>query len=206
MNGSIVNKLDKKKAKLGVHWQNKWINFCSVNFTADGSFIFSSKFHNNKKTIEVGTSRLINQTFINHKREHNHTISNGCHISLHPKKQVMHFRENFPGKILYVREFRWFPVNIPFNLLYLYTFPLDICFADKKKCHFFTPIQDHYTSSIQLKVDIFPRNTQKHFPNKNSVWIFWGYCPDYLVRVSFNLISQRVPALIYWPEDRELKL
>ncbi|HCR35952.1 hypothetical protein A2130_00310 [Candidatus Woesebacteria bacterium GWC2_33_12] len=201
-----VSKLDKKESRLGVNWRNKWINFCSVNFTEDGSFIFSSKFHNNKEPIEVGTSRLVGQTLVNHKKEQNHIISNGCHISLHPEKQVMHFRENFPGKILYTRKFHWYPVDTPFNLLYLYSPPLDTCLADKKKCPFFTPIQDNYTSSIQLKIDLFPRDTQEHFPQKNSVWIFWGYCPRYLVRISFNLINQRVPALIYWPEDSELKL
>jgi len=205
MENPIVKKIDEKETRLGVNWRDKWINFCSVNFTKDGSFIFSSKFHNGGP-IEIGSSELAKQTFVNHKKEQSHVVAGKCHISLHPEKQVMHFRENFPGKILCKREFTWFPVKVPFNLLYLYSPPLDMCLADNKKCPFFTPIPNNYTNSVQLKVDVFPRNTQEHFPNKNNIWIFWGYCPYYLVRISFNLINQRVQPLIYWPEDKILGL
>ena len=118
----------------------------------------------------------------------------------------MHFRENYPGKIIDERKINWFPVIKPFNLLYLYSPPLDQCFFSRKQTPFFSPISVDYKNSVQVKVDIFPRDTKTHYPNKNSIWIFWGYCPDYLVRISLNYINKRVPALIYWPLGSELKL
>ena len=45
MRKDIIKKVDKREVKLGVHWKNYWINFCTLNFTSDNSFIFSSKFH-----------------------------------------------------------------------------------------------------------------------------------------------------------------
>ena len=118
----------------------------------------------------------------------------------------MHFREVYPGKILYERKINWFPVLKPFNLLFLYSPPLNACETTLKQSSFFTPVPDNYDNSILLKLDIFPRNTSQHNPIDNSLWIFWGYSPNYLVRVSFILINQKTDPLLYWPNDSELKL
>src|SRR3989338_11441174 len=133
-----------------------------------------------------------------------HKLHNGCHITLHPRKQrfqsIMHFRKN-AGEILETRRINWFPVTSPFNLLRLYSLPLDLCVSDKKQLSFFAPFPDDYTNSVQVKIDIFPRQTVEHFPNQQSVWIYWGYCPNYLVRISFNLLDQKTSALLYCPGD-----
>lgn len=200
----IIKKHTKRKARLGLNWNNGWIDFCSVDFKSDGTFIFVSKFHTGN--IEFGNAEIKDNSFHNQEKDNSLNIKNGCHISLHPKKQIMHLKENSLGKIIDKREINWFPVTKPFNLLYLFSPPLDQCIFSKKPTHFFSPISTNYKDSIQVKVDIFPRDTKVHYPNTNSIWIFWGYCPNYFVRISFNLINQRIQALIYWPLGSKLIL
>jgi hypothetical protein len=196
--GTIVKKVDKKDVRLGVHWNNKWINFCTLDLKRDNSLIFISKFHQ-EGNLGFGTSNLAKNNFINHQQTDYHEIKNGCHISLHPKKQVMHFKESSTGKILFERKMNWFPVIKPLKLLYLYSPPLDLCDESDKSTQFFTPIPNNYKDSIQVKVDIFPKNTMEHYVPRTAAWIFWGSNTEYLVRVIFNLIGQRVTSRIYWP-------
>jgi hypothetical protein len=203
----VIAKKDGKKTRLGIHWRKKWINFCSVQFLKDGSLVFTSKFHNSAPIINIGSARQIKEGFTLHTQTpEQHELDQGCHISLHPRGQSMHFRKNSGGKILHTRAIKWFPVVAPFNLLCLYSLPLDMCVFDNKQQNFFAPFPDEYTNSVQVVVDIFPRQTTEHFPHQQSVWIYWGYCPDYLVRITFNRLEQRTPALLYWPTDSNLTL
>jgi hypothetical protein len=203
----IVAKKDGKKTRLGIHWKNGWINFCSIQFLKDGSMVFSSKFHNSAPNIDIGSARQFKEGFTLHTQSpERHELDNGCHITLHPKGQSMHLRKNSSGEILETRKINWFPVTVPFNLLTLYSLPLDLCPFDKRQPNFYAPFPDEYTNSVQVVVDVFPRQTTEHFPNQQSVWIYWGYCPDYFVRVSFNRLEQRTPALLYWPKDSNLSL
>lgn len=54
-------------------------------------------------------------------------------------------------------------------------------------------------------VVVFPKEAQEHYPYSKSIET-WGVCPNYLVRVSVVLAKRRTAALVYWPEDNELKL
>lgn len=202
----MVDKIHKKQVRLGVHWGNDWIDQCVVGFTKDNSFVFIPKQQSKGGEMEFGLSNLRNGVFGNHQMTHQYNISQGCHISLHPKKQVMHFRESYPGEIIFERKIEWFPVNQAFNLLHYFSPPLDKCNKSLKQPTFFTPIATNYQASLHIKVDIFPRGAREHYPQGNSLWIYWGYCPGYLARVSFNLINQRVKAIVYWPDDSKLTL
>lgn len=204
-------KIDFKNTKgfrLVIKNGNKNIDLGNLEFKTDGSLIFISKFHSDKEydsTVQFGTSRFKNNQFHTHIPEKSLSVKDGFHISLHPKSQKMHFRRHYPGEILYERSINWFPVNTPFNLLYLYTLPLDLCSQSKKKETFITPVDQKYNDSLLLKIDIFPRNTKEHFPYDNSIFVI-GYCPNYLVRVSLMLAKQRTAALLYWPEGNNLEL
>lgn len=197
----IINKISKKQVRLGLLWNNSFINFCTIGFTVDNTLIFTSKFHIKQGTLEIGTSRIYNNQIIEQKKSDEYEIKNGCHISLHPRGQVMHVRENSRGKVLSEKRFEWFPVKNPFHLLSLYSPPLDKCVKSQKTTPFFAPTPKGYKDSILVKVDIFPRNTTQHFPYLTSIWIYWGYCPEYLVRASFILSNQRSSPVIYWPLD-----
>ncbi len=170
--------------------------------------IFVSKFHSDKNLnsiVEFGRSIYKDNRFYNHMPEKIEQVNNGFHISLHPKRQVMHFRRHSPGQIIFKRNISWFPVVKPFHLLSLFTLPLELCKNTEKQTTFITPVDEKYKDSLFLKVDIFPRNTTEHQPYDKSIFVL-GYCPDYLVRASLMLAKQRTPALIYWPEDNILEL
>lgn len=197
----VIKKISKKRVRLGLRWNDAFINFCTVVFTSDNTFIFTSGFHNEKGALEIGTSRVFQGQFIGAQALETHQITNGCHISLHPREGVMHLRENPRGRVLSEKKFDWFPVGKPFQLLRLYSPPLDECPKSSKSSPFLAPIPTNYHDSILVTIDIFPRIAKQHFPNSQSVWIFWGFCPEYLVRASFILARRRTPAIICWPVD-----
>ncbi|OGW84556.1 MAG: hypothetical protein A3A81_07140 [Omnitrophica bacterium RIFCSPLOWO2_01_FULL_45_10b] len=201
----VLAKVDKKQVRLGVHWNSLWLNFCSFGFSGDNSFYFSSKFHS-KGQLQLGQAVLKDNHLFDQEPDQFHSVEKGFHVSLHPKGKFMHVKDNQAKKILYKREIDWYPVNRPFNLLILYTPPLETCKSEKDKSDFYTQVPDHYKDSIQIRVDIFPRETKEHHPFISSIWIFWGRCPVYLIRVSMNLIKTRTPALLYWPADEDLRL
>lgn len=197
-----------KGFRLVIKWGDKKIDLGNIEFKTDGSLIFISKFHSDKSiqsTIEFGISRFKDNKFHSHIPEKKFAIDDGFHISLHPKSQKMHFRRHFPGGIFYHRCMSWFPVIKPFNLLYFYTIPLDLCMDSPKRETFITPVDPEYKDSLLLKVDILPRDTTEHFPYDKSICVM-GYCPTYFVRVSLMLAKQRTAALLYWPESSELEL
>jgi hypothetical protein len=201
----VIGKTDKKCIRLGIHWSNSWINCCSSGFSSDNSFYFSSKFHSQGE-LKFGYSILKNNHLFDQQPDQYHLVKSGFHVSLHPRGQFMHVKDNREKKILYKRDVDWYPVSAPFNLLILYSPPLDLCKSEKDKSDFYTQIPSSYKDSIQIRVDIFPRATKEHHPFVSSIWIFWGRCPDYLVRISMNLIKKRTPALLYWPVGSDLKL
>jgi len=197
----VIKKVSKKQVRLGLMWNSSFINFCTIGFTGDNTLIFTSKFHIKDGMLEIGTSRVHKNKIIGQQPSDMFEIKGGCHISLHPRGQIMHFRENSNGKVLSEKRFNWFPVKEPFHLLNLYSPPLDECVTSLKAAPFFAPIPKGYKDSVLLKVDIFPRNVTEYFPYLTSIWIFWGYCPEYLVRASFILTNQRSAPILYWPLD-----
>lgn len=201
----IIAKVERKDIRLGIHWSNVWINCCSLGFSSDNSFYFSSKFHS-RGNLEFGPAILKDNHIFNQRPDQFHSVANGFHVSLHPKGRCMHVKDNQNKKILFKKQIEWYPVKRPFNLLVLYSPSLDSCTPETDKSDFYTQVPDRYKDSIQIRVDIFPRETKEHHPFIRSIWIFWGRCPDYLVRVSMNLIERRTPALLYWPNDNTLHL
>jgi hypothetical protein len=197
----IIKQISKKQVRLGLLWNNSFINFCTIGFTGDNTLIFTSKFHNKKGALEIGATKIYKDQTIEPQQAYLYEIKNGCHISLHPRCQVMHVRENPNAKVLSEKKFNWFPVQNPFHLLSLHSPPLDECVKSQKTTPFLAPVPQGYKDSILLRVDIFPRNATQHIPYPTSIWIFWGYCPEYWVRASFILSNQRSSPIIYWPLD-----
>lgn len=203
--GEILDKRDTRANRFLLSWRSTIIDCCSLNFTSDGSFYFSSSFHTDLN-IEFGVSRKQGNKLVHQEITSNEGNEAGIHFSLHPGGKVMHVKDNKSNKVLYRRKIDWFPVSKPFNLLRLFTPPMTECKPTKKTSGFIMDVPDKFESSLQLIVDIFPRNTKEHHPYKDSLWDNWGYCPHYLVRTSLLITNQKVPALIYWPDDNKLKL
>jgi hypothetical protein len=201
-----------KKLPIVIKWGSKRIYLGEIEFLKDGSLVFESSLHSSKDvgaTVEFGTSNFKDGQFSNVAPDTSIPIGTGFHISLHPavkdKSGAMHFRKHYPGKVLYRREIKWFPVKVPFNLLHVYTLPLDMCPTSLKQPTVITVIDPRYNDSLEMVVDVFPRDTETHRPIVGSAEV-WGFCPDYLVRVSLMLAKQRTPALVYWPVDDKLEL
>lgn len=197
----VIKQISKKQVRLGLLRDNSFINFCKIGFTGDNTLIFASNFHVKDGALEIGTTRVYKNKIVEQQPPEMFRIKSGCHISLHPCGQVMHLRENPKGMVLSEKRFNWYPVKEPFHLLNLYSPPLDKCVTSKKTTPFFAPAPEGYKDSILLKVDIFPSNVKEHFPYSTSIWIFWGYCPDYWVRVSFIITNQRNDPMLLWPLD-----
>jgi hypothetical protein len=201
---------ESKKLPIVVAWGKQRIHIGELEFLKNGSLVFESRFHNTGPTTEFGVSNLKDNRFSGHSLEKVVQVNRGFHITLHPPESssrgVMHFREHHPGNILFRREIDWFPAVAPFNLIRLFTMPLDMCsFSPLKQVTIDTSIDHNYQDSLELVVDIFPLDTQTVHSYPNAVEV-WGHCPDYGVRLSIMLAKQRTPALLYWPEDDELSL
>jgi len=203
---------ESKKLPIVVAWGKKRVHIGELEFLKNGSLVFESRFHSDDRvgpTIEFGTSNFKDSKFHNRGTDKIANVNRGFHVTLHPAEgansAAMHFREHYPGDILFRREIDWFPVKTPFNLVRLFTMPLDTCSISQKQVSIETAIDPTYKDSLELVVDIFPRDTKTAVPYKNSAEA-WGHCPNYRVRLSIMLAKQRTSALIYWPEDDRLSL
>ncbi len=201
-----------KKLPVVVGWADKRIHMGNLEFLKNGSLVVKSTFHNDNSVgpvLEFGISNFKDGKFHNHDTDKTVEVKKGFHITLHPKEDdnmaAMHFREHYPGPILFRREIDWLPVKVAFNVVRLYTMPLDACANSKKQITVERVIDPNYTDSLEWVVDIFPLDTKIAKPYQNSIEI-WGQCPDYRVRVSIMLAKQRTAALVYWPEDSGLSL
>lgn len=201
----VIAKVDRKYAKLGVHWRGSWINFCSLRFTRENSFYFSSKFYYQGQ-LQSGTSDLKDNTFCDKKPDGYFAVKNGFHISLHPKGQVMHLKDHATKAIIDERKINWHPVKKAFNFLLLFSPPLDMCQTEKDKSDFNAPIDEQYKDSIRLKLDIYPTETKEHLLSTDSIWVFWGFCPDYKICISMDYARCRTETILYWPENSILSL
>lgn len=203
---------ESKKLSLVLAWGVKHVHIGDLEFLKDGSLVLKSSFHNDSEvgpTLEFGTSNFKDGKFHNRNADKTVPVKKGFHITLHPaagtNPAAMHFREHYPGPVLFRREIDWFPVNTAFNLVRLYTMPLDSCSTSQKQATVETAIDPNYADSLEWVVDIFPRYVKTVHPYANSIEV-WGICPNYRVRVSIVLAKQRTAALVYWPEDKELRL
>jgi hypothetical protein len=201
-----------KKLPLVIAWGRKHIHIGNLELLKNGSLVVESTFHSDSAvgpSVEFGTSKFKDGSFHSHSADRKVPIRQGFHITLHPadgtSKAAMHFREHFPGDILFRREIDWFPVKTAFNVVRLYTMPLDLCAVSEKHVTVETAIDSNYNDSLEWTVDIFPVDVKEARPYHNSIEI-WGHCPNYRVRVSIMLAKQRTAALAYWPEDSELTL
>lgn len=201
-----------KRMPLVIKWGEQSIYFGLIEFLGDGSLIFKTDSHSSKNAnliVELGASHLANGEFANLPADKLQTIGKGLHISLHPPTQsqpgVMHFRENAPGRVLSQRHLEWFPVTQPFKLLHLFTLPLDMYPSTAKDVTIKNTMDPSYRDSLEIILDIFPRDTKTAHPFLNSFEV-WGHCPFYLVRISILQARSRTPEIIYWPDDDRLEL
>lgn len=212
MSGQQTILRDSKKLPIVVAWGNNHVHIGDLEFLKDGSLVVKSTLHNDSSVgpvLEFGTSNFKDNKFHNRRADKTVAVNKGFHITLHPTAgnsvAAMHFREHSPGPILFRREIEWFPVKAAFNLLRLFTMPLDTCVASNKKITVETAIDPNYNDSLEWVVDILPPDVKTASPYQNCIEI-WGHCQDYRVRVSIMLAKQRTAALVYWPEDKELTL
>jgi hypothetical protein len=203
---------ESKKLPIVVWWGEKPIHIGEIEFLTDGSLVFDSKLHNESVVngpVQIGTSSFIDNQFQNHIPDEMINVSTGVHISLHPptdtQNGVMHFREHAPGPVLSRREIDWYPVHQAFNLIRLFTPPLDQCEASQKRITIERHIDPGYNDSLELIIDIFPRDVKEARPYPNSAEA-WGHCPDYRARLTITPANQRTMGLMYWPIDGELSL
>jgi|GEM_PF-2375447 len=201
-----------KTLPLVIEWGDRSIYLGVVQFLGDDSFIFKVGSHNSKNAdlpVELGSSVMLDGSFINRPPETLQAIGRGLHISLHPPTQsqqgVMHFRENAPGPVLSRRYIEWFPVTTPFRLLHFFTLPLDTYSHSTKTVTIINSIESSYKDSLEIIFDIFPRDTEKAHPYIDSFEI-WGTSPSYRVRISIVQSGSRTPEIIYWPVDNKLEL
>lgn len=208
MTGEIVAQTKGKTVRFILGWRGERINFGKAIFGEDGSFYFSSAFHNDVESnpvVEWGISRLAGNQFVHEQITSTERNQKGMHFSLHPRGQVMNVREQSNGRVFFKRQLEWFPVVKPFNLLHVFSLPLKVCKKTTRTSGLIMDIPKEYEKSVELIVDLFPRDTKVHYPYK-SIWVNWGICPNYLVRASFNLSNQITPALVFWPENNILEL
>ena len=203
---------NSKKLPIVVGWGDKRIHLGELEFLKNGALVFESRLHNDASigTItEFGKSNFKDNKFHNSDADQIVSLGRGFHVTLHPpegtKPAAMHYREHYPGDVLFRREIDWFPVKTAFNLLRLYTMPLDMCPSSEKQVTIEKGIDPNYKHSLELVVDVFPRDVKSAHPYPECAEA-WGHCPQYRVRLSMMLAKQRTPALIYWPEDSELSL
>lgn len=203
---------ESKKLPIVIAWGDRHIHIGSLELLKNGSLVVESTFHSDSSvgpTLEFGTSNFKDGKFHNHGADKTVPVGKGFHITLHPadgpNKATMHFREHYPGAILFRREIEWFPVETAFNLARFYTMPLDLCATSEKHVTVETAVDPNHKDSLEWTVDVFPLDVKEAKPYKNSIEI-WGHCPNYRVRVSIMLAKQRTAALVYWPEDSELTL
>lgn len=201
-----------KKLPIVIKWGDKCIYLGEAEFLKDGSLVFEAELYVGKgagETIQLGISNFKEGRFFNKPPDTSVQVGSGLHVSLHPtiddRVGVMHFREHYPGNVLHRREIDWYPVITPFNLLHVFTHPIEMLPTSSKQQTVMTPIDPAYKESLEIVVDIFPRDAETHHPIKGSAEV-WGVCPDYLVRISIGLTGERSLGLIYWPMDSNLEL
>ncbi len=204
----ITASVAAKGSNLLVEWRGRLINFGFVRMAEDGSFYFTSGFHDGSysSTIDFGTSNFKEGRFLVGPTTNTEPSAKDTHFSLHPQSQVMLLRRGHKGATLFERKIKWFPVTKPFHLLRLYSPPLTDCLPSQKVAGLRMPVPDEHEDSLELIIDIFPRGTKVHNPHTQSLWINFGFSPYYMARVTLNYSNQKTPALLFWPEDDLLEL
>lgn len=184
---NISNTVDHRggsRVRLLVPVSDSLVNFGTFNFSDDMSLIFKFPFFKNIVRwpyIDIGLSSDDSPSRVNIQKRINN-IPDGVHVSLHPKGQLLHIRENGSGAILAERLWKWFPVAHPFTFLKIVSPPIDECESTQKKSGFKLTIPSCYKDSLELKVNIFPRTSEPpFFAAENSIWRVLGHCRDYWV-------------------------
>jgi len=201
----VIGQRNNRNSRILFSWRNTYINFGSYDFRTDGSLVFTSAFHNiTDKPIEEGNSAFQEGKFtlaspdtIKHR--------NGLHLSLHPRLQVVHLREQASGPILVSRRIQWFPVTQAFNLFYLYTPPMNLSEPTQRRSHLVVPVPDSYEGSLLVKADIFPKDVNS-FQITDTFHVIPGFSPNYNILLTFKMINQIVDPTLIFPTDTNLVL
>ncbi len=199
----IIDWTNKKECVLLFNYSNQVIDLGKFDFTQDGSLIFTSPFHQDAE-LDFGHAKLTGEGFVHLPVGVEKKTTKDFHLSLHPpqansdSRGIFHLRGN-RGVIYLSQELDWFPVNLPFNLFYFFTSPLDQCKISKKHPKLNIQLEEDYNDSLCLKVDIFPRDTNEHVPA--TTHYLWGFSPHYRVRIGIFYPRQRLQSLLLFPEN-----
>jgi hypothetical protein len=205
LSAPIENQTTKSSLRLLLKWRDTIINFGTFEFKKDGSLIYSSAFHADLlkyPMIEIGRWKNTDALGNPEKRVPNTT---GIHVSLHPKDQILHIRENGGKRDLIGKKMNWFPVKEQFLLLKVISPPLDECIPSKKEKDFRIEVADQYTDSVEVWVRILPWADNLDFhpqPDKDLVqWVLGSHRNYYWVVCGVFRSNRRSPAALFYPND-----
>jgi hypothetical protein len=196
----VLEKKDGKSTRFLLSWRGLLFPFGTIEFKRDGSLMFSSAFHNTPEKypiITTGEFHREGNLLIDPSGGKPKKIESYNHVSLHPRNQTVHFTTNTGFKFLETKK-NWFPVKEHFRLLNFISPPMDLSKSvDKSGIKITVP--DDYTDSIEMLIDIHPRDIAEYSQIVPALSYVEGFCPDYLLICTFVKSNQRVAPVIYWP-------
>lgn len=199
----IENQTAKSNLRLLLKWKGAIINFGTFEFKKDGSLIYSSAFHadlSKYPMIEIGRWKDTDVLGNPEKRIPN---TAGIHVSLHPKDQVLHIRENGGKRDLISKRMNWFPVQDQFLLFKVISPPLNECMPSKKEKDFQIEVDSDYSDSIEVWVRVLPWADNLDFqpkPDKDLVkWVLGYHRNYYWVVCGVFKSNRRLPAGLFYP-------
>lgn len=193
--------IEKQNIRLLLGWRGKLYKFATIERKRDDSLEFFPSSHNKStEPIEFGKTQLEQNKFNLNDIEKIQYSIHTLHLSLHPKKQVLHVRENYPGNIIHSRSIQWYPVTKAFNILQFYSLPIDLSEETVKK-GLIIKVPDEYTDSIGMIVNLYPPKTTHVISYENMIDEVHGIWPNYQVHATFFLTNQRTPATLIWSEE-----
>lgn len=193
-----LERIDKKSTRILFSWRGELFAFGTIELKSDGSLFFSSAFHSTPE-ITTGEFRTQGNLFIDSKERLSEKINSSTHVSLHPGNQKIHFKTNDGLNILETKK-NWFPVKKHFRLFNLISLPINLC-KSVKKTGVKIIVPDDYLDSIEMFVDIYPRDTREYVPVVPALMYVEGFCPDYFLVCTFVKSNQRVLPVIYWKHE-----
>jgi len=203
----IASKHGKKESRLVARHQGRLLEIAHLRMLSGGSFVFCLTSPASD-VVKIGRATLSQGQMSLGPNEKVIQAKGGVHFSLHPPSKInpalgnsAHIRSNgtafAKGAIHDSVLNNWHPVETPRNILIFSTAPMESLAETKKESHFVIPVPDTHAGSLKGKVDFYPRDTETVTRYKDCFNEIRGYCPDYLMLISFFLHQPSDPTLLY---------
>lgn len=203
-----VDKTNKKNIRILINWRDFKVNFGTLDFKPDGSLVYAPAFLNNFSKYPILETGVWNDIIKQGKKENSMENLKGVHVSLHPKRNIIHIRQKDSenkDQTISSKKINWFPVIRSFIFLKVISPPLNECIFTEKYQGFKLQIPCNYVDPIEVLIRVFPRNIKEMPVLKNSIYNIAGYCPHYWVCCDFMLTSKRsAPAVLWLEKDQGL--